>query len=413
MTKKTLLIICGGIETTHGIELAKAMGHHVVVSDMDAQAPGMKIADDTLLASTYDVDETLAAATRYHRSVRPLDGVMCIGADVPVTVAKVAETLGLPGISVASAELAADKLAMKDCFKSAGVPIPFYAPVPSAEVLQGIMDREGPDMVIKPVDSRGSRGVIRLDPSTDLSWALRTAQENSPTARVMVEAYLDGPQISTESIVLDGTCYTPGFADRNYEYLERYAPYFIENGGDLPSRLDPDTQAAICDVVGRAAAAMGITNGNVKGDIALADGRPYVIELAARLSGGYFCTLEIPLNTGVDFVGAVIKQALGDPVDPTDLEPKFQRPTVQRYIFPEPGKVKAIRGVEAARKLPGIEEIVVSANIGDIVPPAANTTARAVMVVATGETGDETRANVARAIDAIEIEIDPLSLQPT
>ena len=40
-----------------------------------------------------------------------------------------------------------------------------------------------------------------------------------------------------------------------------------------------------------------------------------MIELAARLSGGFFCTREIPLNTGVDFVGDAIKVALGEAVD--------------------------------------------------------------------------------------------------
>lgn len=407
MNKKTLLIVCGGIEATHGITLAKSMGHHVVVADMNADAPGMKIADDILIASTYDVAGTVAAAKHYHESVRPLGGVMCIGADVPLTVAKVAETLGLPGISMASAGLAADKLAMKDCFAAAGVPIPFYAPVASAAELGQIMAAHGPDMVLKPVDSRGSRGVIRLGPSSDLDWAFAASKENSPTGRVMVEAYLDGPQISTESVVIDGTGYTPGFSDRNYEYLDRYAPYFIENGGDMPSHLDADVQATVCDVVARAAAAMGITNGNVKGDIALAGGKPYVIELAARLSGGYFCTLEIPINTGVDLVGAVIKQALGEPVDPADLRPKFQRPTVQRYVFPEPGKVIKINGIEAARTLPGIAHVVVSASIGDTIPPALNTTARAAMIIATGDTVDEARTNAARAIEAIEIKIEP------
>ena len=60
---------------------------------------------------------------------------------------------------------------------------------------------------------------------------------------------------------------------------------------------------------------MGVTEGTVKGDIVVHDGEPYVIELAARLSGGFFCTREIPLNTGVDFIGAAIKVALGEAVE--------------------------------------------------------------------------------------------------
>ena len=124
----------------------------------------------------------------------------------------------------------------------------------------------------------------------------------------------------------NGRCFTPGFSDRNYEYLERYAPFFIENGGDLPSHLPPEIQEKVRDVVARAAAALGVTNGTVKGDIVVHKGEPYVIELAARLSGGFFCTREIPLNTGVDFIGAAIKLALGEPVTPEELEPtQFDR----------------------------------------------------------------------------------------
>ena len=80
-------------------------------------------------------------------------------------------------------------------------------------------------------------------------------------------------------------------------------PIFIENGGDLPSHLPPEIQAKVKALVARAAMALGIVNGTVKGDIVVHNGEPYVIELAARLSGGFFCTREIPLNTGVDFVG--------------------------------------------------------------------------------------------------------------
>ena len=118
-----------------------------------------------------------------------------------------------------------------------------------------------------------------------------------------------------ESIVIDGVCHTPGFSDRNYEYLERYAPFFIENGGDLPSHLPANIQDKVKELVGRAASALGVTDGTVKGDIVVHRGEPYVIELAARLSGGFFCTREIPLNTGVDFIGAAIKLAFGETIE--------------------------------------------------------------------------------------------------
>ena len=386
MTGKTLLIVSGGVEAADAALRAKEMGLHVVVSDINPEAPGFAHADSCLIADVYGPRETAAAAERYSRKIRKIDGVICVAADAPLTTAEVCERLGIAGLSRASAELACDKLAMKRRFAEAGVPIPWFSEVETPQALQRIAIERGRDLVIKPADSRGSRGVQRISHVKDLTKAFLFARSHSPSERVMVEQYLGGPQISTESVVVDGRCYTPGFSDRNYEYLERYAPFFIENGGDLPSHLAPELQAKVKDVVGRAAAALGITNGTVKGDIVVHNGDVYVIELAARLSGGFFCTREIPLNTGVDFVGNAIKVALGDPVDPADLEPKYQRPVIQRYAFPQAGRVVSITGTEEARKLEGVAEVVVTAKPGDVIPPAGDKRPSAAMVLATGPT---------------------------
>jgi len=263
----------------------------------------------------------------------------------------------------------------------------------------------GRNLVIKPVDSRGSRGVQRLARVADLNAAYALAEKHSPTKRVMVEAYLDGPQVSTESIVTKGRCHTPGFSDRNYELLEAHAPFFIENGGDLPSALPRPIQDKVKGVVARAANALGVTEGSVKGDIVVHKGEPYVIELAARLSGGFFCTREIPLNTGVDFIGAAIKVALGFPIDPDQLEPRRLDPVIQRYAFPKPGRVLGVKGADEARRLPGIADIVVTARTGDIIPPAGDKRPSAAMVLATGASREAALASANAALQALEIDI--------
>ena len=382
----TLLIISGGIEAADAARRAKEMGHTVVVSDRDPAAPSFAFADSCLIADVYGPDETAAAAERYNRKIRKIDGVICVAADAPVTAAKVAQRLRIPGLPVHVAELACDKLAMKKCFQSAGVAVPWFAEVSTPQELQRIAIERGRNLVIKPVDSRGSRGVQRVAQAEDMAKAFLLARSHSPSERVMVEQYLEGPQVSTESIVIDGVCHTPGFSDRNYEHLERYAPFFIENGGDLPSHLPAAIQQKVKDLVGRAAAAMGVTNGTVKGDIVVHKGEPYVIELAARLSGGFFCTREIPLNTGVDFIGAAIRLALGETVTAAELEPSRQDAVVQRYAFPKPGMVVSVDGAEAARAVPGIAEVVVTARAGDIIPPAGDKRPSAAMVLATAAT---------------------------
>jgi biotin carboxylase len=238
----------------------------------------------------------------------------------------------------------------------------------------------------------------------DLAKAFAFAQQHSPSDRVMVEQYLSGPQVSTESIVVDGVCHTPGFSDRNYEYLERYAPFFIENGGDLPSHLPDDIQQKVKDVVAQAAAALGITNGTVKGDMVVHKGEPHVIELAARLSGGFFCTREIPLNTGVDFVGLAIRVALGEKPSLEELTPKQQTPVIQRYAFPNPGRVMKVSGAEEARKIPGVTEVIVTAKEGDVIPPAGDKRPSAAMVLATGSTREAALEAANDALSHIRIE---------
>jgi biotin carboxylase len=402
--QKTLLIISGGVEAADAVKRAKEMGLYVVVSDINPEAPGFKFADSILIADVYGPTDTAAAAERFHNKIRKIDGVLCVAADAPLTTAAVNERLGLKGITRRTAELACDKLAMKIRFQECGVPIPWFSAVNTPQELQRIVAERGRDLVIKPVDSRGSRGVQRLSHIQDVAKAFQFARSHSPTQRVMVEQYLPGPQVSTESVVVDGVCHTPGFSDRNYEYLDRYAPYFIENGGDLPSHLPADIQERIKEVQGQAAAALGVTRGTVKGDIVVHDGKVHVIELAARLSGGFFCTREIPLNTGVDFVGCAIKVALGENPTAEELTPKYHKHVIQRYAFPRAGRVTAIKGADEARRIEGVVEVNVTARIGDIIPPAGDKRPSAAMVLAMGATREAALKAAEQALACVGIE---------
>jgi biotin carboxylase len=407
MPKRRLLIVSAGQEAVHGIRRAQDMGFDVVVSDQNPSAPGFSVAGEGLIASTYDPEATAAAAEDFIRRKGPIHGVITIAADVPLTVATVAARLGLPGIPIQSARLAQDKLAMKNCFAAAGILVPWYAAVRDPNHLAKLMETNGPDLVIKPVDSRGSRGVQRLGPASDLKQTWEIARGHSLSGRVMVERYLSGPQISTESILLPDGAETPGFSDRNYELLGRYAPYFVENGGDLPSHLPADLQDAVKRAAERAGRAMGIATGNVKGDMVVHDGKPYVIELAARASGGYFCTHEIPLNTGVDFVGAIIKLALGEPLKLADVTPTQNTPVVQRYAFPVPGRVTAISGETEARQSPGVAELIVTAKPGDIIKTPQHAGCTAAMVIATGGSVALARHHADQALAKLHIETTP------
>jgi biotin carboxylase len=400
---KALLFVGGGLEAVPGIQLAKNMGHITVVSDLDMNAPGCVEADYTIEASTYDIKTTLAKAIEFNDKIVGISGVMSVASDIPLTVATIAQELKLPGISIHSAELASDKLAMKKQFAMDGIPIPWFTEIFHSDELRTIIkDRNNP-IVIKPVDSRGARGVLKVSREMDLDWAFNESQKNSPSGRVMVEEFITGPQISTESIVLRGETFTIGFSDRNYEYLDHYAPHIIENGGDLPSQIPIEQQNAVHQLIHNAAHSLGINSGIVKGDIVIKDGIPYVIEIAARLSGGYFCTHEIPLNTGVDFVGQAIRLALGEEINPKKLTPKFNHPVSQRYLFPKAGRVEAILGVENVVRRSSVKLCEIRVKVGDYVQPVNNHPGRAGVIITQANTQEIAIKEAIRAVNDIQI----------
>jgi len=174
----------------------------------------------------------------------------------------------------------------------------------------------------------------------------------------------------------------------------------------LPSHLDAATQQAVRDLVQHAAASMGIRNGVVKGDIVVTYGQPHVIELAARLSGGYFCTHEIPLNTGVDLVGAAIRQALGERVDPDELTPKWNRPVAQRYLFPSPGVVRAVEGADRFAGHPDVAYAEIRVKAGDHIGPVDSHPARTGVVITTGETVESAVSMAKTVVDGIQVLVE-------
>ncbi len=400
---KTILIISGGIEAVPGIKAAKDMGLHVVVGDGNPDAPGMVLADDKIIASTYDIKETVEKAKKYNKEKRPIDGVLCIAADVPLTVAHVAAELGLPGIPVKTAELASDKIAMKEQFRRDSIPIPWFAQVESFKHLTSIVNEKGFPLIIKPVDSRGARGVLKITGDIPLEWAYNHSLENSPTGRVMVEEYLPGDQISTESIIINDFSITPGFADRNYELLDVFKPYIIENGGQQPSHLSLHNQNAVADLAVRAARSLGIKCWTAKGDMVLTKNGPRVIEMATRLSGGWFSTDQIPLSTGIDFIGIAIKLALGEEIKKDELQYSHRSGVAIRYFFPEPGRVVKIDNLEKFSNDKAVHRLCLYVKEGDIVEHPTNHTKRAGFVITKGSNAEEAVKKAEEVINGIQV----------
>jgi biotin carboxylase len=384
MMTKRILILGAGKEQIPAIEAAARKGIRTLVLDMNSKAEGAALADEFCPVSTRDIDAILKLLADRKSKI---DGVMTIASDIPHCVSAVAEFLGVPHIAPEVARRCIDKFAMKEALLAAGVNIPEFAAIASVEELETFVERFGYPAVIKPVDNSGARGVLRLTRSVDLAWAFDYARQFSYSGRVEVERFIPGLQISTEGLVLDGTLHTSGFADRNYARLDDTLPYMVEDGGDIPTILDACDRQSVVAEFEKAVGALGIDWGPAKGDMVFGeDGKAYVIEIAARLSGGNFCYDKVPWSTGVDIVDILVDMAVGNSVDPRRFEPDRNLATVQRYFFPPPGRIEAIRGIERAKAIPAIRKLDLWVEPGAMVAAAENHPSRVGYVIACAST---------------------------
>jgi len=401
---KTLLILGAGKEQVAAITAAKAKGIRTLVLDFNPKADGCTLADEFHLVSTRDREAILAFVRGYPGRI---DGVMTIASDIPHIVSAAAEALGVRHIPLPVAELCVHKLHMKERLKEAGVNVPDFARVESLDELQAFIGRVGFPVVIKPVDNSGARGVQRLTAGMDIAAGFDYARGFAYSGEVIAEKFISGLQISTEGLFHDGQFHCTGFADRNYTRLDDCVPFMVEDGGDIPTMLNAGDKKMVEAEFEKAARALGIDWGPAKGDMIFGDdGKPYVVEIAARLSGGNFCYDKVPWSTGVDIVDILVDMAVGNPVDPARFVPTRNLATSQRYFFPSAGTIRKIDGIAAAESAAHIRKVDVWAGPGQTIAAAENHPSRVGYVIACAPTRNEAIAAAEAAVARVQFRME-------
>jgi biotin carboxylase len=390
----TLLVLGASQDQIFMIDTARRLGLRVVAIDMDPKSPGFAHADEGAVVSTRDVPAILDLADDLRLRGHTIRGVTTMGSDIPDVIAEVCAQLGTPGPSRETARLATDKHEMKLRFRERGIPIPWFEEIDRFERLASIVAERGLPLVLKPIDRSGSRGVFLLETGCDLEDLFARSLAFSRVGRCLVEEYLPGPQISTETVLSGGVGVTPGFADRNYELLDRFRPQFMENGGWVPSLVMPQERRQVEDLVVRASLALGVTDGVTKGDVVMTPDGPKMIELAARLSGGDFCESLVPLGTGINYVEAAIRIAVGEKPDLSALVPTRDRCVANRYFFAEAGRLVRIEGIESIRDQPWLAKLALRYSAGDEIPPTTSHAERAGVFVVVGANREEVQARI-------------------
>jgi biotin carboxylase len=405
---RTLLVLGAGSDQVFLMNTAKELGLRVLAVDRNPNAKGFQTADDYAIISTRNIPELCEFLNDYQRRGRKILGVATMGSDIPDAVAAISRYLGTPGLSEESVQMATNKYDMKVRFMESGIPIPWFREVHTVSDLRRAIAEYGYPLVIKPVDRSGSRGVFLLNEECDMEDLFVRSKAFSYSGRTMVEEYLPGLQISTETIMHGGRGVTPGFADRNYDLLGQFLPQFMENGGWMPSLLPDEKRRQVEDLVVRTSLALGVTDGVTKGDVVITEKGPKIIEMAARLSGGDFCESLVPLSTGVNYVKAAIQIAIGEKPDFEDLKPKFNQSVVNRYFFPKAGRLVKISGIDEVAKQDWIKKLEFWYQEGDIIPPLSSHANRFGMFVAIGDDRKEVDGRVEWVYQTIKIVTEPV-----
>jgi biotin carboxylase len=397
----TIMILGAGIMQIPGIRLARASGWRVIVADGNKEAVGRTLADHFEVVDLKDREGLLDLARRCHERYG-LNGVFTAGTDFSSSVAWVAERMGLPGIPFQTAMRATDKCLMREAFREARVPSPRFACLAGPVDPTSILDNLDFPLVVKPVDNMGARGVRKVVSRESLVEACRSALSLSRSSRVIIEEFMEGPELSLDAVVYKGRVAVCGDADRHIFF----PPNFVEMGHTMPTCLDAATRERVEMVFEAGIHALGIENGAAKGDIKLTPLGPMVGEIAARLSGGYMSGWTFPLSSGVEVTQAAMNIAVGLP--PGDLSPKLKNVVAERAFISLPGKVAQITGEEEARKLPGVAEVFTRAAPGDIVVFPSNNVEKCGNVLAVGATRDVAVETARAALGRIFIRLEPL-----
>lgn len=403
---KLIMIIGAGIFQSIAAQRARELGLKVLATDMDTNAVGFKYADFAGIVSTRDIDATVRFAREFHNTTHPIHGVLTVGTDVSRTVSAVAAALGLVGETPYTALKATNKARMRECFWQHGVPAPNWREFASYDEAVHAATELGFPVVVKPVDNMGARGVRRIDRVDEIASAIDNALNNSLTGKAVVEEYMQGPELSVDTLVCNGQVHLLTIADR---HIER-EPYFVETGHTVPSIISDEMKAQVLDVMTQGIRAIGARNGASKADMKITADGPKIGEITVRLSGGYHSQLTDPLATGMRSIKAAIDIALGLPLDPNDITPQRHHTACERAIIAEPGEVVAIEGVEQLDQIPGFRHIFLHVKVGDIIQPVTSNLGKAANIICSAPTRNEAFASAAAVLETVKIITRPVPI---
>ena len=396
---KSLLMLGGGFLQCYVIKKAKQLGYRVLVLDAASNAMGFKLADDYAVINIVDEDACLKYAKEHN-----VDGVLTAATDFSVlTMSRIAQEMGLPGINYEAAKRIKNKAAVRKCLFDAKADDTGYSfEINSLKEASKILPHVKFPVMMKPCDGSGSRGASRVDRAEDFEEACKFAMNGSITHRAVAEPFVVGKEYGVESFVDKGEIHVLGIMQKEMTL----PPFYAELGHAIPSGLSFEMENKIRKCVEKALVALEVNHGSVNMDLLIGnDGDVHIVDVGARMGGNLIGSHIIPKGTGVDYMGNMIRAAVGDATDYTPLhEPK---PVATKLLALIPGIVKALPDFE---QIANEYDVAIEhhLHVGDTINEYHTNLDGCGYVVATGNDVDDaiSKASVAKnAIDRLIVRL--------
>ena len=359
--------------------------------------------------AAYTVMETL----RGH----DISGILALGDRPAAAAAYAARGLGIPYSHPAAVEACRSKLRMREVFRDAGLPGPWFQNLPLEPVPEPALLRISYPCVLKPLSLSASQGVMRANNREEFLAAaarLRRLLE-SPEIRatrepnldqMIVEGYIHGKEVAVEALLREGALRILAIFDKP-DPLE--GPYFEETIYVTPSRLSVSEQQAIERCARDAVRALGLSHGPIHAEFRINEQGVWPIEVAPRPIGGLcaralrFSFREEPEPIGLEEF--LLRHALEIPGSDSPREPHAAG--VMMIPVPKSGILEGVHGEHAARSVPRITEVLITARLHDYIAAWPEGSSYLGFIFARGSAPDEVDHAIRTAHEKLTFTIAP------
>lgn len=394
------MVIGSGWEQERLVRLAKERGHWVVATAWPpAYADALPLADAGEHADPRDLDWMWRLAREYS-----VEAVVADQCDYSYfAAAYVAERLGVPGPTVAAAQVATNKQLQRERLAAAGVRQPQFRLCRDLDGVEKCASEFGYPVIIKPVDNRGNFGVNRVDAPGQTLEAFYEALANAHSRAVLVEEFIEGTMSTVEGFVFpDGThaslvCSSKVMlGGRKRVAMElRYPGQFTT---EVARRLVERNQAAI--------AALGYGVGPTHAEyMVTAEGEPYFIEAANRGGGVLINSHIVPALTGVDTTALMLDHSTGSCIARRGPGGLHGSVVLSFFGLGQEGEVAAIEGLEEARHLAGVISLRLLIGVGSQIRAIVTDAHRHGFVIAQAERIEEALQVAERAKNLVRVTV--------